>query len=254
MNLPSNVLLSVITVNLNNANGLSRTIASIAPLLNDADVEFILIDGGSTDSSLELASSFYTSSLLISDNDRGIYDAMNKGASLASGTYLYWLNSGDEFIYSQWQLLKAELTNNHASGLACGVINFKPPDTFISVDMSNPALLPHSTLPHQGLFLRASVVRRLGGYNLNFAISADRDLILRILASGGSFSYSNLVVARFEEGGISSKYIKLYRDHYRVSLAHGLVSRRRYFALLARLYLVSFIRSISKFPRNALIA
>lgn len=92
-NLP---LLSIITINLNNASGVLKTCASLLRIIDDPDVEMIFVDGLSSDESKACASSFYRDELIICENDTGIYDAMNKGLLIAQGKWCLWINSGDE--------------------------------------------------------------------------------------------------------------------------------------------------------------
>ena len=97
--------LSIITINYNNASGLRKTLASVAAQTY-RDIEHIIVDGGSTDGSVDIIRDYeetihhtpYTIHLIwLSEKDNGIYDAMNKGVEKASGDYLYFLNSGDAF-------------------------------------------------------------------------------------------------------------------------------------------------------------
>ena len=90
--------LSIITVNLNNAAGLQKTIESV---INQTftDYEFIIIDGGSTDSSLEIIKQYANKiTYWVSEPDNGIYNGMNKGIGQADGEYCFFLNSGDWMI------------------------------------------------------------------------------------------------------------------------------------------------------------
>lgn len=88
-------MLSIITINFNNASGLRRTIDSLLSLRNEG-FQWVFIDGGSTDGSLEIAQSFKVEGdELVSENDSGIYHAMNKGIKRSSGDVIMFLNSGD---------------------------------------------------------------------------------------------------------------------------------------------------------------
>ena len=90
-----NIKLSIITINLNNVNGLKRTIDSVVEQTNK-NFEFIVIDGKSTDGSVELIKENEKEfSYFVSENDLGIYNAMNKGILNSNGEYLLFLNSGD---------------------------------------------------------------------------------------------------------------------------------------------------------------
>ena len=90
--------LSIITINLNNKEGLQKTIESI---VNQTfrDYEFIIIDGGSNDGSIDVIELYKENiTYWISEPDKGIYNAMNKGISIAKGEYYYFLNTGDRLI------------------------------------------------------------------------------------------------------------------------------------------------------------
>ena len=92
--------LSIITINLNNKNGLSETISSVIAQ-TFTDYEYIIIDGQSTDGSLEVIKQNANHiNQWISENDHGIYNAMNKGLNLAKGEYCLFLNSGDSLYDS----------------------------------------------------------------------------------------------------------------------------------------------------------
>ncbi len=95
--------LSIITINLNNSAGLDKTMKSVL-VQSFRDFEYIVIDGGSNDGSVEILKSFEklysnkTEIIWLSETDKGIYNAMNKGIDLAHGEYLLFLNSGDSLV------------------------------------------------------------------------------------------------------------------------------------------------------------
>src|SRR5215217_1386671 len=97
MTIKAQPVLSVITVVYNNVKDIERTMLSVLGQTYKA-IEYIVIDGQSTDGTLQVVEK-YKSSLakIISEKDKGIYDAMNKGISLATGNYIIFMNSGDEF-------------------------------------------------------------------------------------------------------------------------------------------------------------
>lgn len=114
-----NCILSIVTINLNNSSGLISTFNSIHLCLQSPSVEWIVVDGASTDDSVknltqQLENNFYEDRVRVESNpDCGIYDAMNKGVALATGKYLMFLNSGDRLF--DCRLLKswvAEVLNN----------------------------------------------------------------------------------------------------------------------------------------------
>ena len=105
--------LSIITVNLNNCDGLQKTIDSVVSQ-TFKDFEWIVIDGGSTDGSKELIEQYADHfTYWVSEPDKGIYNAMNKGIRVAKGDYLQFLNSGD-YLYDRTTLEKCLLPQNNA--------------------------------------------------------------------------------------------------------------------------------------------
>lgn len=89
-------MLSIVTINFNNVVGLKRTIDSLQSM-RDSGFHWVFIDGGSSDGSLELAKNFFKiGDVIVSESDSGIYNAMNKGVSCATGRQIMFLNSGDE--------------------------------------------------------------------------------------------------------------------------------------------------------------
>lgn len=93
--------LSIITINYNNAQGLERTIKSVACQYCKSDIEYIVVDGGSTDGSLEVIKKLEREiDYYISEPDKGIYNAMNKGIKFSHGEFCLFLNSGDCLLSS----------------------------------------------------------------------------------------------------------------------------------------------------------
>lgn len=104
-------MLSVVTINFNNAHGLKKTMDSLTPFRRSG-FEWVFIDGGSSDKSLELAMGFaLPGDVAISELDSGIYNAMNKGVKAATGDHILFLNSGDE-LYSGVQSIEELGLNN----------------------------------------------------------------------------------------------------------------------------------------------
>ncbi len=114
-------LLSIITINYNNASGLGRTLSSITAQQGLA-FEYIVIDGGSTDGSIDLIQKYSDKiTTWVTEKDQGIYHAMNKGIALSTGKYLLFLNSGDEFN-GQDALNKAMLNLHGTDLITCNLL------------------------------------------------------------------------------------------------------------------------------------
>lgn len=174
--------LSIVTVVRNDPDGLERTGRSIHD--QGVDVEWIVIDGASTDETLDRLVGL-TPSLQVSEPDRGIYDAMNKGMRRATGEWITFLNAGDTYcerstltrVYdwlhgnsAQWGF--GAVRNIDASGRATG-IQCASPFTTLGLAFGN------TTVPHQATFLRRDFALSLGEFLTDGGTAADQEFLLR---------------------------------------------------------------------------
>lgn len=205
-----NEVVSVVTVNFNNAEGLLDTIQSV--LSQDYQkIEFIVVDGGSTDGSnkvIEKYKKFIDVTIIESDN--GVYDAMNKGIKSSTGTWINFMNSGDVFCND---LVVTNVMSNKIS-VDTKVIygsqrkngqELKPlPVFFLELGMIHAC--------HQAMFFYKDIC-----YDLSYTIYSDFDLVARIYKnSPDALMCINEVICEFEGGGISSVASKEKRlDKYR---------------------------------------
>ncbi|MCJ0742451.1 glycosyltransferase family 2 protein [Pedobacter montanisoli] len=210
------MLLSIITVNLNNAEGFLNTAKSIVNQTTN-HFEWLVIDGGSTDDSVKLIQSFeqYTS-YWISEPDKGIYQAMNKGIAQAKGDYLLFLNSGD-VLYNEHVL--AELipilqkegvyySNAANQGSHTAKINtIKYPK-----QLSSDFFIKRS-LNHQNCIISRSLFLKYGFYDEGYQICADWDFTVQLFIKGETFSYiEDLIISCFNTDGVSSDYKTVARE------------------------------------------
>lgn len=198
---------SIITINLNNVAGLERTIKSV---FNQTykDFEYIIIDGGSKDGSAELISSNSNQlTYWISEPDKGIYQAMNKGIQKASGEYLLFLNSGDflvnprvlQRVYKIGFIQDIVVGNCNVSKNGKIVFHATPPE-----DISLTAFWG-KTIPHQSSFFRRDLFSKFGMYLENFHIHADLEFFIRtIILSNCSYLKIPLIISDYNLDGKSS--------------------------------------------------
>ena len=176
---------SIITINRNNAKGLEDTIQSV--LSQDRNLyEFIIIDGASSDNSLEVIKKYESQiHYYISEPDTGIYNAMNKGIDKAKGEYAIFMNSGDSFSYPT-ALNDISKNNLNADFLFSGwtrIKNGKKLASYLPKEkITLYTLFYHSTcVCHQATFIKVSVLKELQGYEEKLKVSADICFVMKAL-------------------------------------------------------------------------
>lgn len=206
------MLLSIITINYNNKNGLQQTIQSVVNQ-NNKDFEYIIIDGGSTDGSLDIIQKYQEHiHFWISEKDNGIYNAMNKGIDIARGEYCCFLNSGDFFQKNTVELLSRNKGEDICIGKAScfypsstKTVLWVPPTT---VTLANIFI---KSFNHQAAFIRTTLMKKLH-YNENYKIIADWDFFIRaLIIENCSYKRINAITVNYELGGLSSKNMDLYK-------------------------------------------
>lgn len=223
-------LLSVITVNYNNLAGLQRTFQSVFAQTRFDAIEYIVIDGGSKDGSRELIEQHAAQIRhWVSEPDKGLYHAMNKGMQVATGDYLWFMNSGDA-MYGPESAAQVIAAAEKGAAFIYGDTMFILPDGTEIGLMSRvtPKKLPESAGPNTFRFgmnicHQSVVVRRelAPAYNESYRMVADIDWIIRILKQSPVSARTPGPLARFELGGISQQRIRTsWKERYRVLSAH----------------------------------
>jgi glycosyltransferase involved in cell wall biosynthesis len=223
-----NPKLSVITIVYNNVRHIERTMLSV---INQTytNIEYILVDGFSTDGTLEIVQQF-TSKIetLISEKDKGIYDAMNKGLAAATGDYVIFMNSGDEF-YAPDTVEKVFATAEDAdiyygetemideAGKSLGQRRHKAPRQFtwrhFKYGMS---------ISHQAIYIKRSLTQP---YDMQYQLSADIDWILQAAKKASKIVNVHQYVAKYLVGGMS-------KQKHRQSLAERFAIMRKHYGLM----------------------
>lgn len=201
--------LSIITINYNNLEGLRRTVASVAAQ-TCMNFEYIVIDGGSTDGSREYIKTAPRIDSWVSEPDKGIYNAMNKGAKMAQGEYCLFLNSGDT-LYDKNVLCKVIPVLNGGdfyAGHPILVKGRKSYKEYLPQKMSIDFLLLGS-INHQSTFTRTAILKKRP-YNENHKIVSDWEkFFTEWLLYDRSYIPMDLTIAKFRLDGISSNDISL---------------------------------------------
>lgn len=180
--------ISLITTTFNSAKTLKSTLDSVKSQTY-ADIEYVIVDGGSTDGTLELIESYASIvTKSISEPDEGIYDAINKGIKLTSGDVIGLLHSDDFFASNQVLQIIADTFQEYHVDAIYGDLQYvdaQHTDKVVRNWVSqayNPSLFYRGWMPaHPTFYLKRSCYERYGLYNTDFTISADYELMLRML-------------------------------------------------------------------------
>jgi glycosyltransferase involved in cell wall biosynthesis len=212
---PENPLVSVITVCFNASSSLTATIDSLSKQTS-SNYEFIIIDGGSTDATLELLQKH--NNLIdkwISGPDQGIYDAMNKGAALARGTYLAFLNADDSYLTDTIAQVEKYLQYSQPAVLHGNIIKIREIDKQIyeREEQPQPELMPQGMgIFHPATFVKKEAFVAAGGYDRSYQLAADYALFLHLWQSGFSFEHLDGPLAYFSLGGASNDGCGTYAE------------------------------------------
>lgn len=210
------IKISIVTVSYNSANTIKETIDSV--LSQDyPNIEYIIVDGASTDGTQRIVESYGSRiSNFVSEKDFGLYDAMNKGISLATGDIVGIINSDD--IYSDTSIISTIVSSfqeNKVDVVYGDLIYFKSGAPSIplryykggvfSLKRVQFGLMP----PHPTFFIKRSVYQRYGAFDTQYTLSADFDLILRFLGVHKvPFKYIPKVLVKMRTGGKSTSSLK----------------------------------------------
>ncbi len=232
--------ISVVTINYNYGHFLEETINSVLDQ-NYPNLEYIIIDGGSTDQSLEIIKKYQNYfHYWVSERDRGWFHAMNKGIAAASGDWINFMNSGDTFASNDvLNSIDFSALGNYAVvyGDTITDVIVRKPNQDIDASMRKAEIFAC----HQSMFFNRNLLQSELYFKENYKIYNDYELVLRIYNSHNNFHNlgDNLVIANYRLGGISSK--KSWRARY-----DKLRILNEYFGMKGVLYnLVLYIKRIT---------
>ena len=206
--------LSIITVNFNNKDGLQKTIDSVISQ-SFKDFEWIVIDGGSTDGSKELIEKYSNYiSFWVSEPDKGVYNAMNKGIKVAKGEYLNFLNSGDVYYNTE------ALHNIFSKHIDCDIVfgntlAYRDGQLKI-INYQNDYLtcyrLVKGTINHQAAFIKRQLFNKYGLYDETLRIVSDWKFFFEvIIIRKCTVHHINETIIIYDTNGLSSTNIPLRR-------------------------------------------
>ncbi len=203
---------SVVTVVKNDEENIQATLNSV---INQKfqDFEYIIIDGNSTDRTKSILSNHKDKiNHLISENDKGIYFAMNKGASLAKGEFIVYVNSGDLLTVKALEIIYETILKRPDIDFVFGTVKrHYTKDTLLKFGYSKKKLLYNfdfATSHSTGFFVRRSKFEKVGFFNTKYKCSADYDVYYKLLILNklkGAYTEKSKLVGEVSSGGYSSK-------------------------------------------------
>lgn len=203
--------ISIITVCLNAKDTIEDTFLSVFNQTHEK-LELIVIDGGSIDGTLEIIDKYKEKiAHFVSEPDKGIYDAMNKGIKAASGDFITFLNANDTF-YDNLVLEKVAqvLAKNTEAEILFGNVecvskNTQSSEILTFEDIKTDFSLISKNLCHQSVFYHKNLFKKFGSYSLQYKICSDWDFNIKCLVKNRVQAlYVNTTIAKFQLGGISS--------------------------------------------------
>ena len=215
-----NPFISIITLTLNSTTTIERTLLSVANQ-SFTNIEHLIIDGQSTDGTLELIKRYqlkYNHIKIVSEPDAGIYDAMNKGIKLSTGEWVYFLGSDD--IFYNDNILETIFTNDAINGydVIYGNVFSNRLGGIYDGEFSCDKLA-HKNICHQAIFFRHDLFAIIGDFNLKYTSCADWDHNIRWFFNKKiKNKYVDLIIANYADGGYSQTHYDLIFQNDRPTL------------------------------------
>ncbi|MBN2816772.1 MAG: glycosyltransferase [Campylobacterales bacterium] len=236
--------ISIITVVWNNVDTIGDAIESVLSQTYN-NIEYIIIDGGSTDGTVDIIESYGSKiTKFISEKDKGLYDAMNKGIALATGDIVGILNS-DDFYIDEFVIEKVvkEFVNKDVDSVYADLVFVKPDNLekvvrYYDSGKFHPSKFAYGWMPaHPTFFVKKVFYDKYGLYKIDYKIAADYELLIRFL-SKYKLSYFHLKepIIKMRVGGVSTSGLKsnyiLNKEIIRACAENGI--QTNWFKVLAK--------------------
>ena len=229
-----NPLLSIVTVVYNNPK-IEDTINHVLSFLNDK-IEYIIIDGGSTDKTIEIIKKNESKLKYISEPDKGLYDAMNKGLKLATGDVIGILNSDDFYISNDIiEKVVKVFVGQQVDSMFADLVYISPENLekvvrYYDSSYFSPDKFAYGWMPaHPTFFVKREIYEKYGYFKPDYKIAADYELLVRFLAKYGvSYYYLREPIIKMRIGGVSTQNLKsnfiLNKEILKACLENGIYS------------------------------
>jgi glycosyltransferase involved in cell wall biosynthesis len=215
-------LVSIITVTLNAAETLERTIQSV---INQTyrNIEYLIIDGGSKDRTIDIITKHdHRIDHWISEPDRGISDAFNKGISCAHGEIIGILNASDWYELDAVSTVAEVFKQTPGVDMVCGWLQYWRDGRRDYVFTSNPnQIMKEMTVNHPTVFVRRSVYEKLGTFRMDFRYAMDYEFVLRLVVAGMEVVSLDRILAHMQYEGLTSQnWRKAFAEVKRAKVEH----------------------------------
>ena len=201
-----------------------KTVDSVITQTSYSYIEYIIVDGGSTDGAKEWLETLNTGIKWISEQDAGISDAFNKGLALATGDYILMLNSGDTFLNSG----VVENVIDDLELLKIDILSYKVKvEEGICIPSTNDvaSIIRRCDFPHQGTFVSRRVYKEIGGYSQEYKVRMDFHFFAKCMKKEYGFKYIDKIIVNYEPGGTSMKKenrLRFWREGMSIKMLYGI--------------------------------
>ena len=223
------IKISVITICFNAAKTIEETINSVVRQ-NYPELEYIIIDGGSTDGTIEIINKYRDKiSYFVSEPDKGISDAFNKGIKASTGEIIGIINADDLYYKDALKTIGAFFEANPDTDVTFGNwLSFSNEEYLGRLKYSNSNLEDLKftfELTHPTVFVRRSAYEKYGLFSLDYKLAMDYELLSKMYYGGAKFSYINETISCFRRGGISqAQENSTIKEHKTISIRNGCTS------------------------------
>lgn len=225
--------ISIVTVVYNGEKTIAETIESVC-YQSRLPEEYIIIDGASTDDTLEVISKYeekYPFIKVVSEKDNGIYDAMNKGINLCTGHIIGILNADDYYEQGCLENVLNSFKKN-GEGIHYGILRYIENNKEIYLCRYHHEHLNRKMIPHPATFVSRNMYVKFGNFNIQYKYSSDLELMIRFRNKGVNFFPIDRILANFRTDGISNS-VKAGVETLNIKKLNNLISKKEY--ILGRL-------------------
>ena len=237
-------LITIITVVYNGEEYLEETIQSV---INQTypNVEYIIIDGGSTDRTLDIIKKYEDYiDYWVSEKDDGIYDAMNKGLKVAKGDYIAILNADDYYKKNAVQS-NIECILKSTKDYAIANVEYTDGNIIKPIIPLEKKIYQEMPYPHVSALIPLKIYKDVGFFDTNFKIAGDHDMAVRIILKGYQYCYNNKIIATLEKGGISDSLTSNF-EFCKVAMKNGKNLLLAYATLYKQILKIKIIKFLPK--------